>query len=70
MLEENALWRRVIDLKYDTTWGNWCLAECTRWVCGSILEKGGIAFCYLSDMMLVMALKFVFGMICGNCETT
>ncbi len=47
MLEENDLWKRVIDLKCDTTWGNWCRARSgdhIGWVCGSILEEGGTSF--------------------------
>ena len=36
------------------------------WVCGNISIVGGVNLCLTSDMMLVVVLKFNFGMICGG----
>ena len=43
-METNALWRRVIEVKYGNDWGGWCTKKVTNAygvTCGDILEVVG-----------------------------
>lgn len=65
--EQTALWRRVVNLKYGTTWEIGALSrfgsQMVR-VCGRISEDGTASHIF-AYKPLVMVLKFSLGMICG-----
>lgn len=67
-IERDALWRIVVDSKYDSLWGGWCsieLAGTFGWGCGRTLEKARSHFQAFLDSRWEMGLELDFGMIYG-----
>jgi hypothetical protein len=65
-MDREALWRLVVDAKYNRTRGGWCFEEVMGTFgvgVGNILEGSGISPPLLSDLRWGLGLKLVFGMI-------
>ena len=56
-LETNALWRRVIEVKYRNVWGGWCMKKvtnsygisCWRFIRSGCLNFSKLLQCYVGD---------------------
>jgi hypothetical protein len=66
-MEREALWRLVVEVKYDNMWGGWCSKEVGSFRVGvwKNIRRGWGGFLDLSDMRWEMGPISDFGMICG-----
>jgi hypothetical protein len=67
-MDRDALWRSVVDAKYNSSQGGWCSEEVVGSFgvsVGNILGGGGISSQLLPVLMWGLDLKLVFGMIFG-----
>jgi hypothetical protein len=67
-MDREALWRLVVETKYDNTRGGWCSKEVIETFGVGVwkhIRRGGISFPNLSDLRWGLGQKLVFGMIYG-----
>ena len=66
--EEGAWWRSVLVAKYGSVWGGWHSRDISRshgWVFGNTFVRDGRFLRAILDLILAIALRSTFGMMCG-----